>query len=219
MNKFIKLKEQFENNRNAENAKQMSTYMKHLFLFYGLKAPERRALYKDLLKEEKRNKSMDWDLLNQCYEDEYREFQYFVIDYLKMMQAFLSYEDVQHIKKYVKEKQWWDTIDGLAGIIGKIGLVDERINELMIQWSTDEDLWVRRIAIIHQVNRKGKTNPQLLEKILVNNFGSSEFFINKAIGWSLRDYSKTNPDWVRNFIEKHKDEMAALSIREASKYL
>ena len=57
------------------------------------------------------------------------------------------------------------------------------------------------------------------EKILVNNFGSSEFFINKAIGWSLRDYSKTNQDWVRNFVETHKDKMDKLSIREASKYL
>jgi len=59
----------------------------------------------------------------------------------------------------------------------------------------------------------------LLEKILVNNFGSSEFFINKAIGWSLRDYSRINPDWVREFVEEHKDRMDKLSIREASKYL
>lgn len=66
---------------------------------------------------------------------------------------------------------------------------------------------------------KERTNTELLEKILVNNFGSSEFFINKAIGWSLRDYSKTNQDWVRNFVETHKDKMDKLSIREASKYL
>lgn len=59
----------------------------------------------------------------------------------------------------------------------------------------------------------------MLEKILLNNFGSSAFFINKAIGWSLRDYSKTNPDWVRNFVETHKDKMNKLSIREASKYI
>ena len=89
----------------------------------------------------------------------------------------------------------------------------------MLEWSTDEDFWVRRIAIDHQLCRKERTNTELLEKILVNNFGSSEFFINKAIGWSLRDYSKTNPDWVRNFVETHKDKMAKLSIREASKYL
>ena len=89
----------------------------------------------------------------------------------------------------------------------------------MLKWSTDKDFWVRRIAIDHQICRKDKTNTELLEKILLNNFGSSAFFINKAIGWSLRDYSKTNPDWVRNFVETHKDKMNKLSIREASKYI
>ena len=91
--------------------------------------------------------------------------------------------------------------------------------DLLDRCYADEDFWVRRIAIDHQLCRKERTNTELLEKILVNNFGSSEFFINKAIGWSLRDYSKTNQDWVRNFVETHKDKMDKLSIREASKYL
>lgn len=90
---------------------------------------------------------------------------------------------------------------------------------IILEWSTDEDFWIRRIAIDHQLCRKDKTNTQLLKEILVNNFGSSEFFINKAIGWSLRDYSKTNPEWVKNFVETYHDKMDKLSIREASKYL
>ena len=89
----------------------------------------------------------------------------------------------------------------------------------MLKWSKDEDFWIRRLAIDHQLCRKEKTNIELLEQIIVNNFGSDEFFINKAIGWSLRDYSKTNPDWVRNFISKYKDKMDKLSIKEASKYI
>jgi 3-methyladenine DNA glycosylase AlkD len=219
MNKYIKLKEQFENKRDCECAKKMSAYLRNLFLFYGLQTSKRRSLYKEFLKEEKRKKLIDWDLLNCCYEDEHRELQYFVVDYLKTMQQFLAFDDVPRIKKYIKAKQWWDTIDGLTGIVGNIGFIDERINNLMIEWSIDEDFWVRRIAINHQLHRKARTNTQLLEKILVNNFGSSEFFINKAIGWSLRDYSKTNSDWVRSFIETYKDEMDKLSVREATKYL
>lgn len=219
MNKYIKLREQFEKNRNSEYAKKMSAYLRNLFLFYGLPTSKRRALYKEFLKEEKRKRLIDWDLLDQCYEDEHREFQYLVVDYLRTMQKFLTFDDVPHVKKYIKAKQWWDTIDGFTGIIGNIAFVDERINDLMIEWSIDEDFWVRRIAIDHQLHRKDKTNTRLLEKIIVNNFGSSEFFINKAIGWSLRDYSKTNPDWVRKFIETYKDRMDKLSIREASKYL
>lgn len=89
----------------------------------------------------------------------------------------------------------------------------------MLEWSTDQDLWMRRIAIDHQLCRKEKTNTELLEKIIVNNFGSSEFFINKAIGWSLRDYSRTDPDWVICFLQTYSDKMDKLSVREASKYL
>ena len=126
---------------------------------------------------------------------------------------------VNKIFKYIKSKQWWDTIDGLDRIVGNIAFKDERINDLMLKWSKDEDFWVRRIAIDHQLCRKEKTNTELLEKIIVNNFGSNEFFINKAIGWSLRDYSKTNPKWVKEFVGKYKDKMDKLSIKEASKYI
>ena len=89
----------------------------------------------------------------------------------------------------------------------------------MLEWSKDEDLWVRRIAIDHQLCRKEKTNTELLERIIVNNFGSDEFFINKAIGWALRDYSKTNPEWVKDFVNKYNTKMHSLSIKEASKYI
>ena len=101
----------------------------------------------------------------------------------------------------------------------KFSFKDERINDLMLEWSKDEDFWVRRIAIDHQLYRKEKTNTKLLEAILVNNFGSNKFFIDKAIGWSLRDYSKTNPELVIEFVEKCKDKMDKLSIKEASKYI
>ena len=131
----------------------------------------------------------------------------------------LAFEDIPAIRKFIDRKQWWDTIDSLNQVIGKIGLRDERVDALMLEWSTDEDFWVRRIAIDHQLLRKDKTNTVLLEKIIVNNLGSDEFFINKAIGWSLRDYSKTDPEWVRTFISKYRDRMDKLSIREGSKYI
>ena len=217
MEKYIKIKQLFEQNKDEENAVKMSKYMRNLFKFYGLATPIRKSFYKDLLKEEKASKVVDWDFLDKCYEDDYREFQYFVIDYLVTMQKYLTYDDVPKISKYINSKQWWDTIDGLDRVIGFIK--DERINDLMLKWSKDEDFWVRRISIDHQLCRKEKTNTELLEKIIVNNFGSNEFFINKAIGWSLRDYSKTNPEWVKNFVNKYKGKMDKLSIKEASKYI
>ena len=89
----------------------------------------------------------------------------------------------------------------------------------MLQWSLDEDKWVRRVAIEHQLLRKDKMNIDLLAEIIENNLGNNEFFINKAIGWALRDYSKTNPVWVKQFIFDHQSAMAPLSIREGSKYI
>lgn len=74
----------------------------------------------------------------------------------------------------------------------------------MLEWSKDEDFWERRIAIDHQLCRKEKTNTKLLEAILINNFGSNEFFINKTIGWSLQDYSKANHELVKEFVENTK---------------
>ena len=203
MDKYLEIKKLFEQNEDKENAIAMAKYMRNLFEFYGLATPKRKKLYKDFLKEEKKNKKVDWEFLDKCYLDSHREFQYLVSDYLITMNDYLTYGDIPKIKKYVKTKQWWDTIDFLDRVIGEIGLKDSRVDDLMLEWSCDNDFWVRRVAIDHQLCRKEKTNTELLEKILVNNFGRDEFFINKAIGWALRDYSKTNPLWVREFINKY----------------
>ena len=219
MDKYSKIKQLFEQNRDEENAIKMSKYMRDLFKFYGIPTPIRKSLYKDLLKEEKAKKTIDWNFLDKCYEDDYREFQYLALDYIENMQKFLNYDDVPKLYKYIKSKQWWDTIDRFDRIVGNIAFKDDRINDLMLKWSKDEDFWLRRIAIDHQLGRKDKTNTKLLEQILINNFGSDEFFINKAIGWSLRDYSKTNPDWVKDFLNKYENKMNKISLKEAYKYI
>ena len=219
MDKYSKIKQLFEQNRDEENAIKMSKYMRDLFKFYGIPTPIRKSLYKDLLKEEKAKKTIDWNFLDKCYEDDYREFQYLALDYIENMQKFLNYDDVPKLYKYIKAKQWWDTIDRFDRIVGNIAFKDDRINDLMLKWSKDEDFWLRRIAIDHQLGRKDKTNTKLLEQILINNFGSDEFFINKAIGWSLRDYSKTNPNWVKDFLSKYENKMDKVSLKEAYKYI
>ena len=219
MDKYEELKRKFEESKDKENAISMAKYMRNLFSFYGIPTPKRKAVYKDFLKEEKKLEKIDWELLDQCYQDLHREFQYFVCDYLLAMNKYLTFEDIPKLKQYITKKEWWDTIDCFDSVIGEIGLRDNRVEKLMLEWSKDKDFWLRRIAIDHQLNRKKKTNKELLEQIIVNNFGSEEFFINKAIGWSLREYSKTNPTWVKEFLDKYKDKLNKLSIREASKYI
>lgn len=211
MDKYLRIKEQFETNKDNDNAIKMAAYMRNMFSFYGLLTPERKAVYKEFLSIEKKNKEIDWKFIEACYSDEHREFQYLVLDYLTKMNSYIDFEDLSKIKRYIQTKSWWDTIDEYAkDIVGNMALRNKEVGELMLAWSIDEDFWVRRTAILHQICKKDKTNAKLLEQIITNNFGSSEFFINKAIGWSLRDYSKTNPEWVRDFVETYKEKMVRL---------
>ena len=219
MNKFNLVKELFENAQNSENADSMSAYMKNKFGFYGIPSPERKNIYKDFIKSEKKSKKIDWDLLDKCYKDGHREFQYLVYDYLLAMKKYLVYEDTEKICKYIVTKSWWDTTDFLCEVIGDIGLRDTRVGELMLEWSKNENIWIKRSAILHQLAYKDKTDTGLLEQIISNCLGSDEFFINKAIGWALREYSKTSPEWVESYINQHKNELSSLSIKEASKYI
>lgn len=213
------LKKQMESHADPLQAKKMAAYMKNHFLFYGIPSPKRKALYKDFLKEEKTKKIVDWELLDQCFEDKHREFQYFACDYLVALAFYIPFEELDRIKAYIQKGNWWDTTDALDQVIGKIGLRDTRIKQAMILWSRSDELWIKRAAIDHQLLYKEKTDTQLLETILLNGLGSNEFFINKAIGWVLRQYSKTNPRWVESFIKQHHAALSSLTIKEASKYL
>lgn len=213
------LRERFQNQADPQQARMLKKYIRNQFEFYGLHTPERRSCYKEFLRREKQKKQINWNLLNEAWQNEHREFQYFVCDYLIAMKKILTYDDLSKIEKFARSKQWWDTIDSLIKPIGYLGLHDSRVDKLMLQWSQDSDFWIRRIAIEHQLLRKERMNTELLNQILVNNLNSNEFFINKAIGWALRDYSKTNPEWVRKFIAKNSDNMTNLSIKEGSKYL
>ena len=216
---FNKLYEEMIQHKNEEQARQMSKYMLNKFEYIGIKTPERREIFKNFFKEYKNGEKIDWEFVNKCWENKYREFQYVGADYLKNMKDKLTIDDIPKLKQLILKKSWWDTIDNLDMTIGALALKDSNVNKILLEWSLDENIWLRRIAIDHQLLRKEKTNTVLLEKILKNNLGQNEFFINKAIGWALRDYSKTNPEWVKNFIEKNKEKMAKLSIKEASKYL
>ena len=205
----------------ADNARalDMSKYMKNKFEFFGVGAAERNEIWKPYFKEAKKTKKIDWDFIEICFKHDKRECQYTAAYYLKYMQRFLVEDDIPKLKELVLAKSWWDTVDILDKVIGSIIYNNKNLYPIILEWSKDDNIWLRRVAIDHQLLRKENTDEQLLEKILINNLNHKEFFVNKAIGWALRDYSKTNPQWVRNFIEVHKENMASLSIREASKYL
>ena len=216
---LVDLLGEIEAAEDPEKAGSMEAYMRHQFPFLGIAGPERNALYKKYFPSAKKTKMIDWDFVDICWEKGPREYQYVAANYLKAMQSYLTESDLPKLERLVVTKSWWDTVDILDRVVGSLVYDKPELGEIILQWSLSDNIWLRRIAIDHQLLRKEKTDVHLMEKILLNNLNQTEFFINKAIGWALRDYSKTNPDWVASFIEKNKEKMAELSIKEASKYL
>lgn len=204
---------------NQERSEKMAAYMRHQFDFLGIPTPLRRQQEKAAFKAAKQTKTVDWGFIDHCWQSSYREHQYLAIDYLVVMEPFLAAIDLAKIEQLVITKAWWDSVDALSEVVRKLVRRLPALKAEMLRWSLEENLWLRRVAILHQLLQKEQMDRPLLEEVLVNNLGSSEFFINKAIGWSLRDYGKTNPQWVQDFLLRYQTSLAPLTIREASKYL
>ncbi len=131
----------------------------------------------------------------------------------------LQKADIDNLETVIKTKSWWDTVDSLAGnVIGTLCTNEpELIPSHILKWADSDNIWLVRSAILFQLKFKENTDTELLSSIIINNRDTKEFFINKAIGWVLREYSKTNKIWVRTFLESNT--LNSLSVREASKYL
>lgn len=201
-----------------KRAEYMAAYMKNQFEFLGVPTPLRKTISRKYFTESPKEK-VDFNFIEYCYDSIPREYQYVAVNYLEYVSALLKSSDIKLIERLITTKSWWDTVDGLDGIAGGLAEKYPSLNKKMIAWSKSANKWLRRAAIDHQLSRKEKTDLELLETIVVNNFGTSEFFINKAIGWALREYSKCDPLWVKAFIARHRESLSKLSLREASKYL
>ena len=204
---------------DGERAAQMAAYMRDQFRYLGVQTPARRKISRPFLNAAKKERLLDWDFVDACWQAEEREFQYVAADYLRKVRRLLTVADLPRIRGLAVTKPWWDTVDSLDATVGSVVAQSAEGRELILEWARDESMWVRRLAIDHQLQRRESTDVELLSSIIEANLGSGEFFIDKAIGWALRDYSKTDPEWVRAFIAEHRQAMAALAIREASKYL
>jgi 3-methyladenine DNA glycosylase AlkD len=210
----------FEQNRNNQNAESMKKYMKNHFSFLGIKSPLRTELEKQFIKSSGILKEpFNRQFVLNLWEMDEREYQYTALSYIASMLKKLEKEDLPFIKHLITTKSWWDTVDLLASkAVGAIAKKSpEVIRETIDDWAVHENLWLRRTAILFQLKYKQETDDGLLYQYILKNADSKEFFIQKAIGWALREYSKTNPSSVKQFIEGH--QLAPLSIREGSKYL
>lgn len=214
------LKELFAANANPERAVQMSAYMRNQYDFIGLSSPQRKELVKELRKEhypESNQELHSWVKL--LWEQTEREYQYVAMDYLDRYGRLLKDEDINLFDYLIENKSWWDTIDITCGnYLGKfLKTRPELFQSTLKRYIHHEYFWFNRAAIICQLFYKKETNTDYLTKAILPHTESKEFFIQKAIGWALRQYARTNPEWVLAFVENH--QLKPLSVREALKHL
>ncbi|MEN6328151.1 MAG: DNA alkylation repair protein [Syntrophomonas sp.] len=216
---YTELIDIFHKNRDETKAAPMAAYMKHKFSYLGIPKPIRTGLQKDFIKAARKQKALDWEMVNMLWALPEREFQYLVLDYLLALSMSLVLEDIERIKMLITSKSWWDTVDMLASnIVGAMCVKHpELVSSHILKWAESDNIWLVRTATLFQLKYKTKTDTELLARVIGINNLSQEFFINKAIGWALREYSKTDPEWVRQFLAVH--QLHPLSVREASKYI
>ncbi|WP_245697342.1 DNA alkylation repair protein [Paenibacillus oryzae] len=212
INSLVKV---YESHRDPQTAKSMAAYMKNQFPFLGIKTPLRREILKDFMVTNPPNK--DWvPLLWNLPE---REYLCVAIDILSKIKKTLEANDIILIENCIVTKPWWDTVDGLAtNIVGYLFKKYPSLQEqYSIKWNHSDNIWLNRTAILFQLHYKQETNETLLYNFILNHASSSEFFIQKAIGWALREYSKTNSASVVEFIHNH--DLKPLSKREGLRWL
>jgi len=202
---------------DPERGAGMASYMRDQFGFLGLPTPERRALARTVLAGAPAYGEDELAAIAlACWELPEREYQYFACDLLVKRVKTLTGAFVPTLRHLVVTKSWWDTIDALAArVAGGLVRADPGLVKVMDEWIEEEDLWLVRVAILHQLLYRSATDAERLFRYCERRSGESFFFVRKAIGWALREYAKTDADAVRAFVAR--TELSPLSKREALK--
>ncbi|KGN36758.1 DNA alkylation repair protein [Knoellia subterranea] len=211
---------------NPERAVEQQRYMKSAMPFLGLTSPERTATLRPLLADPalRIETRSGWERSIRSLWDgaEFREDRYAGLALLRH-RTYRSWRDpdvMPLVEQLVVTGAWWDLVDELSNVVGEVLIVDPEGEGLRMRaWSEHDDLWLRRSAIISQLRHRERTDTDLLDEVIEPNLDDREFFIRKAIGWALRQYARTDPDWVRAFVERYDSRLSGLSRREALKHL
>ncbi len=215
-----KFRDVLEQHGNAENAQAQKAYMRDKFDYFGMKAPVRKELTRDFLKAHGLPAQKDLAAFaHQMWAWPERELQYACIDILVKFKNKVGLEMLPVYRFLIENKSWWDTVDLIAShLMGALVKKYPELQARMDAWSEEENFWIRRTAILHQLKYKEATDAQRLFTYCEKNLHDEEFFIRKAIGWALREYAKQNETAVRQFVADHPD-LSGLSKREALKGL
>jgi 3-methyladenine DNA glycosylase AlkD len=212
----------YQRGRNPQKAKEMSAYMRNLFPYLGISRPERDKINKPLfiLIKNEVNENFLKEVVTAMWQKQEREYHYFALDLLSKFVNHLTPSALPFLTDLAVKQAWWDSIDYLASkIIGKIILKYPDVQQAMDRLSIDDNNWLKRIAILHQLSYKQKTDPSRLFHYCLANAANPDFFIRKGIGWALRAYAKTNRQAVIDFVEANENTLSKLSKREALRRL
>ncbi len=207
---------------NPLRATQMENYLRNQFAFYGVMSIPRKEIlgtfkkdWLDVLSEEDKR-----SLVRLLWEEEQRECQLLALEWMmKWNVKALMLEDIHFFEWLITHKSWWDTVDGIApNLIGKYAKrFPDKMKEVWNVWENHPSFWIRRSCLIFQLRYRQEPDLALLQHFIQSFKSDQEFFIQKAIGWSLREVSKWNPHWVKEVVEE--EELKGLAKREALKYV
>lgn len=207
---------------DPDKAIEMAAYMKTEMPFYGVQKPERVPIYKELQKkfipsdqnQYRKNVLALWSL-------PHREEKYAALEYATAFRTYATPEAIPLFRHLIEDGAWWDFVDPIAINLVGHALIKFRpdLHKEIIEWSSDQNMWIRRTSLICHNHHKKQTDEKLLFATCLQMSHEKEFFIRKAIGWALREYSYAAPAAVKAFILKNRDRLSPLSFREAAKQL
>jgi 3-methyladenine DNA glycosylase AlkD len=214
---LARLESLFPAHANAERAAAMAKYMRNLFPYFGIQSPERRVVQREAVAGLPAPSESDLaQLSGRLWAKSEREYQYAALDVLSRHGKVLTPAFLPVAKGLITTKSWWDTVDPLAGgVVGGIVGRNRELATVMDERIESDNSWLVRTALLHQLGYKEHTDTARLFGYCLRRAGEREFFIRKAIGWALRQYSWTNPGSVRTFVAAHEAELSPLSKREA----
>lgn len=219
---IAQLTSELELQQDRTKAPGMEAYMKGLFHFYGVSSVPRKLIYKKWKSkiDPTLTQKYNWELIRELWDMDQREYQYIAIDWMNSWPVSgYREEDIEELRFLISNISWWDTVDLIASnYLGKFALKFPKImDEVIMDWQHEKSIWLHRSCLIYQLKHKYTTNLERLSYLIGVYKSNKTFFIQKAIGWSLREVSKWNPEWVKSIVEDKV--LEGLAKREAMKYI
>jgi 3-methyladenine DNA glycosylase AlkD len=207
---------------DPERAVQQQRYMKSELPYYGVTLSQLRPMLRPLIRQWQPSLE-EWEATVRSLYDAatHREERYAALALARSQRQYLDLDALPLARHLIEEGAWWDLVDEAAQhVLGPIvASYSGEMAPVLREWARDEDLWIRRAAVLSQLGRKEQTDAELLRDVIEANLANESFWLRKAIGWALRQYARTDPNWVRAVLAEWEDRLSPLSRREAAKHL